>query len=233
MTNRSALIPGSLRDAPALIESVFPAQKVSFEAQKERKAQASQTLTALGSFWKGRKPLILVRAVVLGALLPATDDPEQDLDVFERLMAFDEESLARRALANNAFNVETLQELIPISDPERYFSSNSGWRRDIGLAESSSSTAQPSPPSAATKRRPPCASAPRRSMPSGSTSRCGPWSIATMHTWASGPTPSISSSNNWARCGTGAARVSETRSAAAARSLSRRRAWDAMSTHRT
>jgi putative DNA methylase len=117
-----------------LIESVFPAQKVSFEAQKERKAQASQTLTALGSFWKGRKPLILVRAVVLGALLPATDDAEQDLDVFERLMAFDEESLARRALANNAFNVETLQELIPINDPERYFST-SGWRRDIGLAE--------------------------------------------------------------------------------------------------
>ena len=122
MTNRPALTSGALRDAPALIESVFPAQKVSFEAQKERKSQASQTLTALGSFWKGRKPLILVRAVVLGALLPATDDPEQDLDVFERLMAFDEESLARRALANNAFNVETLQELIPITDPERYYS---------------------------------------------------------------------------------------------------------------
>jgi putative DNA methylase len=134
MTNRPTLAPGALRDAPALIESVFPAQKVSFEAQKERKAQASQTLTALGSFWKGRKPLILVRAVVLGALLPTTDDREQDLDVFERLMAFDEESLARRALANNAFNVETLQELIPISDPERYFSTT-GWRRDIGLPE--------------------------------------------------------------------------------------------------
>lgn len=133
-TITTTLTPLALKDAPALIETVFPAQKVSFEAQKERKAQASQTLTALGSFWKGRKPLILVRAVVLGALLPATEDPEQDLDVFERLMAFDEESLARRALANNAFNVETLQELIPISDPERYFSTN-GWRRDIGLAE--------------------------------------------------------------------------------------------------
>ncbi|WP_029719024.1 anti-phage-associated DUF1156 domain-containing protein, partial [Rubrivivax benzoatilyticus] len=134
MTNRPSLTPGALRDAPALIESVFPAQKVSFEAQRERKAQASQTLTALGSFWKGRKPLILVRAVVLGALLPATDDAEQDLEIFERLMAFDAEGLARRALANNAFNVETLQRLIPINDPERYFST-SGWRRDIGLAE--------------------------------------------------------------------------------------------------
>jgi putative DNA methylase len=133
-TKTTILTPLALKDAPALIESVFPAQKVSFEAQKERKAQASQTLTALGSFWKGRKPLILVRAVVLGALLPATDDPERDLDVFERLMAFDEESLARRALANNAFNIDALQKLIPINDWERYFSSG-GWRRDIGLDE--------------------------------------------------------------------------------------------------
>ncbi|HBP0460594.1 TPA: DUF1156 domain-containing protein [Pseudomonas aeruginosa] len=124
------LIPLALKDAPALIESVFPAQKVSFEAQAERKAVAAQTLTGLGSYWKGRKPLILVRAIVLGSLLPATDDPEQDLAVFEKLMAFDEESLARRALAENALSATRLQELIPISDPERYFSGR-GWRRDI------------------------------------------------------------------------------------------------------
>lgn len=126
----SPLVPLSLKDAPALIESVFPAQKVSFEAQAERKAVAAQTLTGLGSYWKGRKPLILVRAIVLGSLLPATDDPEQDLAVFERLMAFDEESLARRALAENALSATRLQELIPVSDPEHYFSGR-GWRRDI------------------------------------------------------------------------------------------------------
>lgn len=124
------LVPLKLKDAPALIESVFPAQKVSFEAQAERKAVAAQTLTGLGSYWKGRKPLILVRAIVLGSLLPATDDAEQDLTVFEKLMAFDEESLARRALAENALSATRLQELIPISDPERYFSGR-GWRRDI------------------------------------------------------------------------------------------------------
>jgi len=127
---RTPLVPLALKDAPALIESVFPAQKVSFEAQAERKAVAAQTLTGLGSYWKGRKPLILVRAIVLGSLLPATDDPEQDLAVFEKLMAFDEESLARRALAENALSATRLQELIPISDPERYFSGR-GWRRDI------------------------------------------------------------------------------------------------------
>lgn len=125
----SALIPLSLREAPALIELVFPAQKVSFEAQSERKAVAAQTLTGLGSYWKGRKPLILVRAIVLGSLLPPTNNAEQDLAVFESLMAFDEESLARRALAANAFSASTLQELIPVNNPEKYFSGH-GWRRD-------------------------------------------------------------------------------------------------------
>jgi Protein of unknown function (DUF1156) len=44
------LVPLALKDAPALIEIVFPAQKVSFEAQRERKAGSGQTLTALGSY---------------------------------------------------------------------------------------------------------------------------------------------------------------------------------------
>ena len=130
MNNHPTLTPGALRDVPALIESVFPAQKVSFEAQTERKAVAAQTLTGLGSYWKGRKPLILVRAIVLGSLLPPTDDPEADLAVYEQLMGFDEEALARRALAANAFSAATLQELVPISDPERLFSGR-GWRRDV------------------------------------------------------------------------------------------------------
>ena len=127
---RSTLTPLALQDAPALIETVFPAQKVSFEAQSERKAVAAQTLTGLGSYWKGRKPLILVRAIVLGCILPPTDDAEADLTIFEKLMAFDDEGLARRALAANAFSATTLQEAIPVSDPERYFSGR-GWRRDV------------------------------------------------------------------------------------------------------
>lgn len=127
---RMELVPFALKDAPALIETVFPAQKVSFEAQSERKAVAAQTLTGLGSYWKGRKPLILVRAIVLGTLLPPTDNAEADLAVFEKLMAFDEESLARRALAANAFSANKLQDMIPISDPERYFGVRS-WLRDV------------------------------------------------------------------------------------------------------
>ena len=86
----------SLADAPALMERLWPAQKISVEAQKERKAVQSQTLTALGSYWKGRKPLVLVRACVLGALLPATNDPAEDLAVFESLMQIDDRAFFHR-----------------------------------------------------------------------------------------------------------------------------------------
>jgi putative DNA methylase len=116
--------PHALRDAPALIEAVFPAQKVSFEAQRERKAGAGQTLTALGSYWKGRKPLILARAIVLGSLLPQTGDAEQDLDIFEQLMAFDDEGLARRALAADALKPKDIAARIALDNPWEYFTHN-------------------------------------------------------------------------------------------------------------
>jgi len=90
------LAPLSLKDAPSLIERQFPVGRLSAEAYKERKANVGQTLTGLGSYWKGRKPLILVRAVVLGCLLPATEDPAADLDVFLKLMAMDDEAFGRR-----------------------------------------------------------------------------------------------------------------------------------------
>jgi putative DNA methylase len=90
--------PFAWENRPSLIESVLPAQKISAEAQKERKAGAGQTLTALGSYWKGRKPLILVKACVLGALLPATNDPAADLAIFEKLMAIDDEAFLRREM---------------------------------------------------------------------------------------------------------------------------------------
>jgi putative DNA methylase len=101
--------PFSLKDAPSLIEKLLPVQKISAEAQKERKAGPGQTLTALGSYWKGRKPLILNKACILGALLPATDDPEADLDIFEKLMAIDDEAFKRRA--KSARHIGTINDL--------------------------------------------------------------------------------------------------------------------------
>src|SRR5271165_4700899 len=88
--------PFSLCDAPSFIERQFPVGRLSAEAYKERKAGSGQILTALGSYWKGRKPLILVRAMVLGTLLPISDDPAKDLEIFLKLMAMDDGSFARR-----------------------------------------------------------------------------------------------------------------------------------------
>ena len=88
--------PFSLKDAPALIEQLLPVQKLSAEAYKEQMAGSGKTLTALGSYWKGRKPLILNKACILGCLLPATDDSARDLEIFEKLMAMDDDSFVAR-----------------------------------------------------------------------------------------------------------------------------------------
>ena len=65
----------------AFIEKQFPVSKLSKESDKERKAAQSQTITGLGKWW-GRKPLILVRAAVLGCLMPASDNPRRDMEIF-------------------------------------------------------------------------------------------------------------------------------------------------------
>jgi len=131
MDEARGLAPLSLKDAPSFIEAEFPVGRLSAEAYKERKAGAGQTLTALGSYWKGRKPLILCRAVVLGALLPATHDPITDLDVFLKLMAMDDGAFGRR------FNgsVAEFARLFPAH--AETIASNRGrvWRTDLPVGE--------------------------------------------------------------------------------------------------
>lgn len=122
----------SLKDAPALIESLLPVQKLSIDVYKERMAGSGQTLTALGSYWKGRKPLVLNRACVLASLLPATEDPIKDLEVFELLMGMDDVSMSKRlglakpdeivriakiADINAYFVVEPQEDALPQSAP--------------------------------------------------------------------------------------------------------------------
>lgn len=92
----ATVTPFSLKDAPALIERLLPVQKLSAEAYKEQMAVQNKTLTALGAYWKGRKPLILNKACILGCLLPATDFPRRDLEIFEMLMGMDIETLENR-----------------------------------------------------------------------------------------------------------------------------------------
>jgi len=106
---KNEIVPFSLKDAPALIEKLLPVQKLSVEAYKESMAASGKTLTGLGSYWKGRKALVLNKAVILGTLLPSTDDFHKDLEIFEMLMAMDTDSLWRRfprseALSKAAIN---------------------------------------------------------------------------------------------------------------------------------
>ena len=90
------LKPFEWQDKPALIEHLFPVQKISAESFKEQMANTGKALTALGSYWKGRKPLILNKACILGSLLPATDNPLKDLEIFELLMGMDGQSMEKR-----------------------------------------------------------------------------------------------------------------------------------------
>ncbi len=85
----------SLAWAPCFIERQFPVARVSMESYKERKAGNGQTLTGLGKWW-GRKPLVLVRATILGLLMPASNDPVKDREIFLKLMTMDDEGLWRR-----------------------------------------------------------------------------------------------------------------------------------------
>lgn len=76
----------------SFIERQFPVSKLSKESYKERKAAQSQTLTGLGKWW-GRKPLVLVRAAILGCLMPASDNPRRDMEIFLKIMSMDDGGL--------------------------------------------------------------------------------------------------------------------------------------------
>lgn len=130
---RTGLAPFSLKDAPSLIERQFPVGRLSAEAYKERMAGSGQTLTALGSYWKGRKPLILVRGVVLGCLLPATADPATDLDIFLKLMAMDDAAFGRRFDGSAAEFSRLFPAYAGLVTETR--GKRLAWRTDLALAD--------------------------------------------------------------------------------------------------
>jgi putative DNA methylase len=114
----------------SFIETQFPVSKVSKESFKERTAAQSQTLTQLGKWW-GRKPLILVRAAILGLLLPATDYPTKDREIFLKLLTMDDEGMWQRKKSSIASNV--LKEYLLPREATEYFVGDklrSGLSRD-------------------------------------------------------------------------------------------------------
>ncbi|MCX7023767.1 MAG: DUF1156 domain-containing protein [Spirochaetes bacterium] len=78
-----------MTDGPTFIETQFPIARLSAESYKERKANNGQTLTRLGKWW-GRKPLILVRASILGMLMPASSNPKKDREIYLKILTMDD-----------------------------------------------------------------------------------------------------------------------------------------------
>ena len=85
----------------AFIETQLPIARLSVESYKERKAVSGQTLTGLGKWW-GRKPLILVRAAVLGMLMPASADATRDREVFLQILTMDDDGAWQRCKPEEA-----------------------------------------------------------------------------------------------------------------------------------
>ncbi|MDX2249186.1 MAG: anti-phage-associated DUF1156 domain-containing protein [Bacteroidia bacterium] len=118
-------------NTPAFIETQFPVSRLSKESYKERKAGSGQTLTGLGKWW-GRKPLVLVRATIIGLLLPASSDPEADLDIFLKLMTMDDQGLIRRRSKN--MPVKDLETWLSEDEKLRYLEQGK-WRSSVSREE--------------------------------------------------------------------------------------------------
>lgn len=90
-----------MSDSPrSFIEVQFPIGPLSLESYLERDARTGKVLNSLGKWW-GAKPIVLTRAIIIGSLLPASDDPEKwpdDLATFLRLMCFDSAGMWARRL---------------------------------------------------------------------------------------------------------------------------------------
>jgi len=110
-------------DMQSFIEVQFPVSKVSKESYKERKANLGQTLTGLGKWW-GRKPLILVRAALLGLLMPASDNPKKDREIFLKALTMDEEGLWLRK--NKSIPPKEIYDNLTPRERKRYFKEQIG-----------------------------------------------------------------------------------------------------------
>jgi putative DNA methylase len=79
-------------EALSFIETQFPVSKLTKEALKERRSNTGQTLTGMGKWW-GRKQLIIVRASILGMLIPASNNPAKDQEIFLKILTMDDDAL--------------------------------------------------------------------------------------------------------------------------------------------
>lgn len=123
----------------SFIEQQFPVARVSAESYKERMAGAgsSQTLTGVGKWW-GRKPLVLVRACLIGLLMPVSLDPKRDREIFLKIMTMDEAGLWRRK--RKLIDQDTLFEMLDEKEQRTWLLDEWGqpktrWTSGLSAAE--------------------------------------------------------------------------------------------------
>jgi len=109
------------------IETQFPIARLSAEAFKERRSVSGQTLTRLGKWW-GRKPLILVRASILGMLMPASADPKRDREIFLKILTMDDDGVWQRQKGD--IPIAAWLEAAPTDIQEKYFTAR-GFQRGL------------------------------------------------------------------------------------------------------
>jgi putative DNA methylase len=86
----------------SLIEVQFPINQLSLESYIERDAKSAKVLASLGKWW-GAKPLVLIRAIILGSVFPASKDYRdwpRDLEIFLKCLTMDNDGMWRRKTKN-------------------------------------------------------------------------------------------------------------------------------------
>ena len=116
---------------PAFIETQFPIARLSAESYKERKAISSQTLTCFSKWW-GRKPLILVRASILGMLMPASNNPKKDREIFLKILTMDDAGAWDRCKGD--IPAAAWREVASPEIQKEFFAAR-GWQRGLSDEE--------------------------------------------------------------------------------------------------
>jgi len=86
-------------------------------------------LNSLGKWW-GTKPLVLTRALILGAVFPASEDPERwpdDLDIFLKCMCLDNAGMWKRKI--QTLPASLCYPLATAEEREVLFEGDDRWKR--------------------------------------------------------------------------------------------------------
>jgi len=113
------------------IEVQFPIGPLSLESYIERDAKGAKALSSLGKWW-GSKPLVLTRAIILGSVFPAAEDPDRwpdDLAIFLRCMTFDSAGMWKRK--TEAIPAKLCFPIATSTEKAELFQDSEHWARGI------------------------------------------------------------------------------------------------------